>query len=342
MTLLSCHRFRSNEVRLWLRLIAYNLGNLWRRLVLPNRIGNWSLTNLQQRLVKTGGRLIKRTRYYWLLLAERQLTGCTHGCLITRWRLECKIAAVANGPGGVYISAAREAKMEILVNRRMDNAPRPHSASPNLRVGAIAGFFSIAFSIPAFLLVPTISQALDPSAVDRGFAQLASHRTLALVCQNCWALWDIASIVFIWPVAAMARPAGRSLAWLGALLTTVSSAMDVLVAASLITATRFIAPHAATDPAMHAAGSALLGFASVIDSGEGYLGSIGFLALGVSAWRGQWCPRWLAVIAVVIGAMPLPPWPQFAGIYLYYLWHILAVIWVTGMSILLWRRVGDV
>ena len=59
MTRLSCHRFRSNEVRLWLSLIAYNLGNLWRRLVLPKRINNWSLTSLQQRLVKTGGRLVK-------------------------------------------------------------------------------------------------------------------------------------------------------------------------------------------------------------------------------------------------------------------------------------------
>ncbi len=58
MTRLSCHRFRSNEVRLWLSVIAYNLGNLWRRLVLPQRIGNWSLTSLQQRLVKTGGRLV--------------------------------------------------------------------------------------------------------------------------------------------------------------------------------------------------------------------------------------------------------------------------------------------
>ena len=36
MTRLSCHRFRSNEVRLWLSLIAYNLGNLWRRLALPD------------------------------------------------------------------------------------------------------------------------------------------------------------------------------------------------------------------------------------------------------------------------------------------------------------------
>src|SRR5437899_5872791 len=33
-TRLSCHRFRGNEVRLWLSVIAYSLGNLWRRLVL--------------------------------------------------------------------------------------------------------------------------------------------------------------------------------------------------------------------------------------------------------------------------------------------------------------------
>ena len=74
MTRLSCHRFRSNEVRLWLTVIAYNLGNLWRRLVLPKRINNWSLTSLQQRLVKTGGRLVKHARYYWLLLAEGHLS----------------------------------------------------------------------------------------------------------------------------------------------------------------------------------------------------------------------------------------------------------------------------
>ena len=56
MTRLSCHRFRSNEVRLRLSVLAYNLGNLWRRLVLPKRIANWSLTSSQQRLVKTGER----------------------------------------------------------------------------------------------------------------------------------------------------------------------------------------------------------------------------------------------------------------------------------------------
>ena len=74
MTRLSCHRFRANQVRLWMSVLAYNLGNLWRRLALPKAIGNWSLTSLQQRLVKTGGRLIKHARYYWLLLAESHLT----------------------------------------------------------------------------------------------------------------------------------------------------------------------------------------------------------------------------------------------------------------------------
>jgi hypothetical protein len=93
MTRLSCHRFRSNEVRLWLSVIAYNLGNLWRRLVLPKKIEKWSLTSLQQRLVKTGGRLVKHARYYWLMLAESHLTRRLFGSMIRR------IDALASAPG---------------------------------------------------------------------------------------------------------------------------------------------------------------------------------------------------------------------------------------------------
>ena len=55
MTRLSCHRYRSDEVRLWLSVIACNPGDLWRRLVLPTRIDEWSLASLQQRPVKAGG-----------------------------------------------------------------------------------------------------------------------------------------------------------------------------------------------------------------------------------------------------------------------------------------------
>ena len=81
-TRLSCHRFQANEVRLQLSVLAYNLGNLWRRLVLPPRIKRWSLTSLQQRLVKTGGRLVKHARYYWLLLAEGHLTRRLFGDML--------------------------------------------------------------------------------------------------------------------------------------------------------------------------------------------------------------------------------------------------------------------
>jgi hypothetical protein len=44
--LLSGHWLRSDQVQLWLRVIA-NLGKLRRRLALPKRIGNLSLTRLQ-------------------------------------------------------------------------------------------------------------------------------------------------------------------------------------------------------------------------------------------------------------------------------------------------------
>jgi len=84
MTRLSCHRFRSNELRLWLSLIAYNLGNLWRRLALPKEIKSRSLTSLQQRLVETGGRLVKHARYYRLLLAESHLTRRLFGSMLRR------------------------------------------------------------------------------------------------------------------------------------------------------------------------------------------------------------------------------------------------------------------
>ena len=47
-------RFQPNEVRLQLGVLAYNLGNLWRRLGLPQRIKSWSQTSLQSHLMKTG------------------------------------------------------------------------------------------------------------------------------------------------------------------------------------------------------------------------------------------------------------------------------------------------
>jgi hypothetical protein len=44
--------------------------------------------SLQQRLVKTGGRLVKHARYYWLLLAEGHLHRRLFGQMLRRiWAL---------------------------------------------------------------------------------------------------------------------------------------------------------------------------------------------------------------------------------------------------------------
>jgi Transposase DDE domain group 1 len=54
------------------------------RLALPSPVATWSLTSLQHRLVKTGGRLIKHARYYWLLLAESHMTRRLFGSMLRR------------------------------------------------------------------------------------------------------------------------------------------------------------------------------------------------------------------------------------------------------------------
>ena len=47
-------------------------------------IEKWWLTSLQQRLMKTGGRLVKPARYYFLLLAESHLTRRLFGGMLRR------------------------------------------------------------------------------------------------------------------------------------------------------------------------------------------------------------------------------------------------------------------
>ncbi len=74
----------TNEARLQLSLLAYNLGNLWRRLVLPKRIDAWSRTSLQQRLVQDWWAAGKHARYYWLLLAGGHLHRRLFGQMLRR------------------------------------------------------------------------------------------------------------------------------------------------------------------------------------------------------------------------------------------------------------------
>src|SRR5262249_22033263 len=49
-TKLSCRRFKDNEPRLQLFVLAYNLANFLRQLVLPRSIRGWTLTTLREKL----------------------------------------------------------------------------------------------------------------------------------------------------------------------------------------------------------------------------------------------------------------------------------------------------
>jgi hypothetical protein len=83
-----------------LSVLAYNLGNVWRRLVLPKRIENWSLTSFAAALGEGGRPAGEAARYCWLRLAEghrpvrREMPASPQGlrtmpvsspCSRTRW-----------------------------------------------------------------------------------------------------------------------------------------------------------------------------------------------------------------------------------------------------------------
>ena len=87
-TRLSCHRFRANEVRLQLSVLAYNLGNLSRRL--GPAAANQALVPHESPAAagEHWGRLVKHARYYWLLRAEGQLAQRLFGDMLRRiWAL---------------------------------------------------------------------------------------------------------------------------------------------------------------------------------------------------------------------------------------------------------------
>jgi len=60
---LSCHTFAANAVRLQLHVLAYNLANLMRTLAMPDRIKDWSLNSLKEKLIKIGAKVVSHGRY---------------------------------------------------------------------------------------------------------------------------------------------------------------------------------------------------------------------------------------------------------------------------------------
>ncbi len=69
-TRLSCKQFVSNQVRVALFVLAYNLVNFLRRLVLPREIRHWSLHTLIAKLIKIGAKVVRHSRYVTFQMAE--------------------------------------------------------------------------------------------------------------------------------------------------------------------------------------------------------------------------------------------------------------------------------
>ena len=79
-TRLSCKHFVSNQVRLALFVIVYNLGNFLRRLVLPREIKHWSLRTLLTKLIKIGAKVVRHSRYVTFQIGQ--------GSVANVWREE--------------------------------------------------------------------------------------------------------------------------------------------------------------------------------------------------------------------------------------------------------------
>jgi hypothetical protein len=91
-TRLSCTRFSSNQVRLALFILAYNLGNFLRRFALPSKVSHWSLWSIQLKLIKIGAKVVSHSRRTVFQMAEVAVPGELFVDLLGR------IRSLATGP----------------------------------------------------------------------------------------------------------------------------------------------------------------------------------------------------------------------------------------------------
>ena len=71
-------------VRLGLFVLAYNLGNFLRRLVLPRKIKHWSLRSLLAKLIKIGAKVVRHSGYITFQMAEVTIDQKLFGEILSR------------------------------------------------------------------------------------------------------------------------------------------------------------------------------------------------------------------------------------------------------------------
>jgi hypothetical protein len=90
-TRLSCTKFASNQVRLALFVLAYNLGNFLLRFALPKSVSHWSLRSVQLKLIKIGAKVVSHSRRTTFQCAEVAVSEALFADLLERIR---RLAAV--------------------------------------------------------------------------------------------------------------------------------------------------------------------------------------------------------------------------------------------------------
>jgi Transposase DDE domain group 1 len=85
-TRLSCTRFSSNQVRLALFVLAYNMGNFLRRFALPSQVSHWSLSSIQLKLIKIGAKVVSHSRRTIFQMAEVAVSEALFVALLERIR----------------------------------------------------------------------------------------------------------------------------------------------------------------------------------------------------------------------------------------------------------------
>ncbi|HEY5533108.1 MAG TPA: transposase [Candidatus Anoxymicrobiaceae bacterium] len=84
-------RFSSNQVRLALFVLAYNLGNFMRRFALPVKVSHWSLRSVQLKLIEIGAKVVRHSRRTVFQCAEFAVSEALFADLLERIR--CLAAA---------------------------------------------------------------------------------------------------------------------------------------------------------------------------------------------------------------------------------------------------------
>jgi hypothetical protein len=79
--------------------LAYNLGNVLRRLALPRAVKHWTLTTLRKTLVKIGAKVITRARFVIFQMDEVAIPRRRFAAILERiQRLRrCEVAMVSSG-----------------------------------------------------------------------------------------------------------------------------------------------------------------------------------------------------------------------------------------------------